>query len=86
MQYKLYEAVDGKCRKRIVYNFKNRIDRLFRFLGEKIGQNPLIWEAKVPYLEVMLEYVVEMYKHYRKLHKENSIDPNDLIDGYETER
>lgn len=34
----------------------------------------------------MLEYIVEMYKHYKKLHKENSIDPNDLIDGYETER
>lgn len=29
MQFKLYEAVDGKCRKRIAYNFKRRIDGLF---------------------------------------------------------
>lgn len=43
MQFKLYEAVDGKCRKRIAYNFKRRIDGLFSFLAEKIGQNPLIW-------------------------------------------
>ena len=43
MQFKLYQGVDGKCRKRIVYNYKRRIDGLFEFLAEKIGQNPLIW-------------------------------------------
>lgn len=26
-----------------------------------------------------------MYKHYWKLHKEERIDPNDVIDGYESE-
>ena len=29
MEFKLYEAVDGQCRKRIAYNFKRRIDGLF---------------------------------------------------------
>jgi len=43
MEFKLFEAVDGKCRKRIAYNFKRRIDSLFQFLAEKIGQSPLIW-------------------------------------------
>ena len=29
--------------------------------------------------------MVEIYSHYRKLDLANKIDPNDLIDGYETE-
>lgn len=84
MKFKLYEALDGKIRKRIAFNFKNRIDRLFGYLETAIGQNPIVWEAKTSYLEVVLEYEVEMYRYYYNLHKEGKIDPNDLLDGFET--
>lgn len=33
-------------RRRIIYNFRNRINRLFDSLSEKIGQNPLVWRGR----------------------------------------
>ncbi len=84
MKFKLYESLQNNTRKRVVYNFKRRIDRLFEFMEQNIGQNPIVWEGKTSYLEVILEYLTEMYKHYRKLHQEGKLDLNDVIDGYET--
>ena len=81
MKFKLYESLQGG-RKRVAYNFKNRIDRLFVFLEAKIGQNPLVWNAKTNYLIVIFEYRTELYKHYKSLHESNNIDVNDVIDGY----
>lgn len=50
MKFKLYESLQNNIRKRVVYNFKRRIDRLFEFMEQNIGQNPIVWEGKTSYL------------------------------------
>lgn len=71
-------------RKRLVFNYKNRIDRLFALLEETVGQNELIWAGKTMYQVQLLEYYRSIGEHYAALHLDNAMDPNDLIPGYET--
>jgi hypothetical protein len=33
-------------RRRILFNFRNRINRLFDSLEQTIGQNPLVWRGR----------------------------------------
>ncbi len=66
-------------RKRILFNFKNRIDRLFNLFQETIGQVPLVWRVKTKYLIELLQYYEILDVHYHNLHIQNKIDPNDLV-------
>ena len=36
-------------RKRVLYAYKNRIDRLFAFFNERIGENELVWRGWTNY-------------------------------------
>ena len=36
-------------RKRVLYAYKNRIDRLFAFFNERIGENELVWRGWTKY-------------------------------------
>ena len=71
-------------RKRIMFNYKNRIDRLFSTLQDKIGQNSLVWRGKTLYQIELLEYYDILDVHYHNLHLEKKIDVNDLVPDYET--
>lgn len=71
-------------RKRILFNYKNRIDRLFSILEDKIGQNPLVWRGKALYDIELLEYYDILDVHYHNLHLEKKVDINDLVPDYET--
>lgn len=63
---------------------KNRLDRLYKMLVDKIGQHPMVWHSIYQYNLQLQTYTVQNYKHYKKLHEENKIDKNDVLDGYET--
>jgi hypothetical protein len=71
-------------RKRAIFSFKNRIDRLFAYLTEAIGQNEIVWRSCTEYAIEMLEYYDILDVHYHNLHIANKLDPNDLVLGYET--
>lgn len=45
---------ENTSRKRALFSFKNRIDRLFQILGELIGENPLVWRSATNYAIEML--------------------------------
>ena len=36
-------------RKRVLFAYKNRIDRLFAFFNERIGENELVWRGWTNY-------------------------------------
>ena len=71
-------------RRRILFNFRNRINRLFDSLEQMIGQNPLVWWGRSLFEIEILEYIDVMNVHYHNLHVTHKIDPNDLVPGYET--
>ena len=75
---------DNNDRRRIINTMKNRIDRLFTFLIAKIGQNPIVWRALFDFTLELENYVNSTYKHYKNLHETNTINPHDVLDGYET--
>ena len=68
----------------MLFSFKNRVDRLFEFLEDKIGQNEVVWGSKTNYQIELLEYYDIMNIHYHNLHLQHQIDPNDLAPDYET--
>lgn len=72
-------------RRRIIQAMKNRLDRVYRLLVERIGQNPVVWRSIYEYNLELEQYTIDNYKHYKKLHVENTIDKNDLLEGFETE-
>jgi hypothetical protein len=69
-------------RKRIIFNFRNRINRLFDSLSALIGQNPLVWRGRSLFEIEILEYIEVMNVHYHNLHVTHQLDPNDLVPGY----
>ena len=71
-------------RKRALHTFKSRIDRLYIYMVEQIGQNELVWRSCTNYQIELLEYYNVLEVHYHNLHIEQKLDPNDLVPGYET--
>ena len=75
---------DNSDRRRSINTMKNRIDRMYTLLVQKIGQNPIIWRAIHEYNIELDNYATANYQHYKKLHENGTIDPNDLLEGYGT--
>jgi hypothetical protein len=71
-------------RRRIIYNFRNRIDRLFDNLATQIGQNPIVWKARANFQLAVVEYYQVLHRHYKTMYDNGQQDVNDLIPGYET--
>lgn len=83
---KIFKYQQGVAeRKRIIQAMKNRLDRVYRLLVDRIGQNPVVWRSIYEYNLELEQYTIDNYKHYKKLHADNTIDKNDLLEGFETE-
>ena len=80
---KIFKYQQGVAeRRRIIQAMKNRLDRVYRLLVDKIGQNPSVWLSIYEYNLELEQYTIDNYKHYNKLHADNNSDKNDLLDGF----
>ena len=63
---------------------KKRIDRLYQFLIEKMGESPVVWESICEFNIELYSYAEALYNHYIKLYNEDKINKNDVLEGYES--